>query len=64
MTDRRYRHGMRYHPLYKRWIGMHQRCNDPNHVRYAMYGGKGIKVCERWRDFPNSWKTWECRLLG
>lgn len=47
------RHGFRYHPLYSRWLGMVQRCNDPNHVRYAMYGGKGVMVCERWRDFPN-----------
>lgn len=46
-------HGLRYHPLYKRWNGMVQRCRDKNHVRYAKYGGKGITVCERWLSFPN-----------
>jgi hypothetical protein len=50
---KRPRHGLRYHPLYGRWLGMSQRCNDPAHVRYADYGGKGVTVCERWRSFPN-----------
>ena len=47
------RHGYRYHPLYGRWLGMVQRCNDPNHVGYQKYGGKGVAVCDRWRSFPN-----------
>lgn len=47
------RHGLRYHPLYGRWLGMHQRCSDPAHVGYDLYGGKGVKVCERWHSFPN-----------
>ena len=27
---------------------MRQRCNNPNDQKYADYGGRGIKVCERW----------------
>lgn len=27
---------------------MRIRCNDPNHTGYPNYGGRGIKVCERW----------------
>ena len=27
---------------------MRQRCNNPNSVSYKNYGGKGIKVCDRW----------------
>lgn len=30
---------------------MMQRCNDPNADNFKHYGGKGISVCERWRDF-------------
>jgi hypothetical protein len=30
---------------------MRQRCNDPNYHGYRLYGGRGIKVCERWNDF-------------
>jgi len=29
---------------------MIQRCEDPNHPAYANYGGRGIKVCSRWRS--------------
>jgi hypothetical protein len=29
---------------------MKQRCYDQNFSCYADYGGRGIKVCERWRD--------------
>lgn len=32
---------------------MIQRCTNPNASGYAGYGGKGIKVCERWRVFSN-----------
>lgn len=31
------------------WKGMKQRCSNPKHVAYRMYGGRGITVCERWR---------------
>jgi hypothetical protein len=33
---------------------MRQRCTNPNNVRmFADYGGRGIKVCERWGKFAN-----------
>lgn len=44
-------HGMRYHPLYKRWMMMKQRCENPRDKRYKYYGARGISVCERWHDF-------------
>jgi len=30
---------------------MIQRCTNPNSNAYQGYGGRGIKVCDRWRDF-------------
>ena len=44
---------MKDNPLRAMWRTMHQRCSSPAHVSYPHYGGRGIKVCERWRDFEN-----------
>lgn len=38
---------------YATWASMIQRCANPNNQRYADYGGRGINVCDRWRDFIN-----------
>lgn len=46
-------HGLTKHPMFKRWSRMHQRCNDKNDPAYARYGGRGITVCERWKNFPD-----------
>lgn len=32
---------------------MRQRCNNPCHIWYGNYGGRGIKVCDRWALFIN-----------
>jgi hypothetical protein len=38
------------HPLFNIWKAMIQRCENPNHTHYASYGGRGVVVCERWRN--------------
>ena len=43
-------HGLRDHPLYGRWSAMKNRCYNPNDDYYHNYGGRGIKVCNRWRN--------------
>lgn len=40
-------------PTYYSWAGMKSRCLNPKDSRFKDYGGRGIKVCERWMDFRN-----------
>ena len=35
-------------PLYRTWGKMIDRCNNPNYPMFKNYGGRGIKVCDRW----------------
>jgi hypothetical protein len=39
------------HPLYSVWQSMLNRCRNPNARAYPDYGGRGITVCDEWRDF-------------
>ena len=36
-------------PTYRSWEMMIARCENPNYQAYSRYGGRGIKVCKRWR---------------
>lgn len=50
---RRRRHGMKGTAIYGVWQGMKTRCLNPNSEKFHAYGGRGIKICERWMDFAN-----------
>lgn len=40
-------------PTYVSWAAMRARCTQPSHPKFALYGGRGISVCDRWQTFEN-----------
>lgn len=45
------------HPLYHTWQNMKDRCYNPNNNGYNNYGGRGIKVCDRWLNRNNGFRN-------
>lgn len=51
--ERTTKHGKEGTRIYNTWAQMLSRCNNPKAQSYPHYGAKGIKVCDRWKDFSN-----------
>ena len=45
------KHDMYKDRLYRVWCGMKARCETPSARNYKNYGGRGISVCEEWKEF-------------
>lgn len=43
--------------LYQMWLGMRHRCDNPRNNCYKNYGGRGIRVCDEWQDYP-AFREW------
>ena len=52
------KHGMSDSKLQRVWSGMKQRCYNPNNKSYHYYGGKGIKVCDEWKEDFQAFYDW------
>ena len=46
-------HRMAGTPTFTAWCTMRQRCSNPATPCFPLYGGRGIKVCDRWQYFEN-----------
>jgi hypothetical protein len=42
---------MSYSVEYRTWMSIWQRCGNPTYSKWGLYGGRGIKVCDRWASF-------------
>ena len=49
--------GRMKHPLYWTWANMLARCNRKSSPSYKNYGGRGIKVCDKWARLDTGFKT-------
>ena len=50
------KHGMSNTVEYDVWQHMIYRCTNPKCKQYKHYGGRGITVCDEWREFINFYK--------
>lgn len=46
-------HGKSRTKIYQIWLAMRQRCYHLTNKQYKYYGGRGIKVCDKWKKFEN-----------
>lgn len=55
---KRQRHGFTHHRLYACYYRMRHRCENPADSSYERYGGRGIKVCDEWKNDIVSFINW------
>lgn len=58
------KHGMARTHVYRAWIAMIQRCENPNTKNYERYGGRGITVSDEWHDFQTFFRDMGNRPAG
>lgn len=54
----RVKHGLSKETLYHIWGGIIQRCENQKHPRFKDYGGRGISICEEWRNDFLTFYNW------
>lgn len=58
LLESRITHNLSKHPLYKCYQDMVRRCYKTNCKAYPDYGGRGIKVCDKWLNDVKSFCDW------
>lgn len=57
-------HGQAGNPAFLSWKAMVRRCSVPTEINWHNYGGRGIRVCDRWMDFENFLQDMGPRPVG
>lgn len=53
-----FKHGLRHSRLYGIWLQMKNRCYNLKTERYPDYGGRGITICNEWKDDFKAFYDW------
>ena len=57
-VQQNHKHKMSRTRPYEIWQGMKRRCYNPNDARYDRYGGRGITICDEWREDFSAFYSW------
>lgn len=57
-SKRFFKHGDSFERLYSIWRDMNFRCANENYKNWARYGGRGIKICDDWKNDYLAFKKW------
>lgn len=57
-VQQNHKHKMSHTRPYEIWQGMKRRCYNPNDARYDRYGGRGITICDEWREDFSAFYSW------
>lgn len=52
------KHGYKGTRIYGVWEKIKSRCCNPDNPSYSRYGGRGITICDEWRDNPEAFIEW------
>lgn len=63
MTGNKYRqtHGGTHSRLYNIWHSIKQRTQNPKTINFSLYGGKGITMCEEWKNSFETFRDWSIK---
>ena len=59
-TNLKHGHNRNHKPdrIYRIWIGIKSRCNNPHDTGFRYYGGRGISVCQEWENSFEEFHDW------
>lgn len=57
-TENKKTHGMSKTRIYQEWNSIKNRCTNPRNRRYEDYGGRGINICNEWKNDFLSFYNW------
>lgn len=58
------KHGLSNTRLYRKWQSMKRRCYDISAPQYKHYGGRGICVCDEWKNNFEAFQDWSLLTMG